>query len=290
MKLAVVIPTLRRQAQVSRMLDFLKGQTRPPDEVIVSATDPSDVELPPDLPFPTRTLIGPMGASVQRNTALRCALEHFEIITFFDDDFLPAEDYLAGVVEAFRVNPDFAVVMGRVIQDGASNAGITWNDALDALARPDPKPCEAAVVDHIGAYGCNMSVRVSVVGDIRFDERLVLNGWQEDIDFSSRLRAHGRVVCVTELRGVHLGVKAGRVSGVRFGYSQVVNPIYLILKGSVPASFALPLMFRNLAANLAKSVKPEPFVDRRGRMRGNILGMAHVLRGRIEPEYALRLR
>jgi hypothetical protein len=97
------------------------------------------------------------------------------------------------------------------------------------------------------------------------------------------------VVCVPEIRGVHLGLKAGRVSGDRLGYSQVVNPIYLIRKGSVPASFALPLMFRNLAANLARSFWPEAWVDRRGRLRGNLLALCHVLTGRIEPEHVLKL-
>ena len=81
-----------------------------------------------------------------------------------------------------------------------------------------------------------MSIRASMIGDLRFDERLVLYGWQEDIDFTSQLRQRGRVVCVSNIRGVHLGLKAGRVSGERFGYSQVVNPVYLIRKGTVPAA------------------------------------------------------
>jgi hypothetical protein len=128
-----------------------------------------------------------------------------------------------------------------------------------------------------------------MIGDMRFDERLVLYGWQEDIDFTSRLRSRGRVVCVAGIHGVHLGIKAGRVSGVRLGYSQVVNPVYLIRKGSVPASFALPLMARNLAANLARSFWPEAWVDRRGRLRGNLLALCHVLAGRIEPEHVLEI-
>jgi GT2 family glycosyltransferase len=193
------------------------------------------------------------------------------------------------VVAAFAANPDFAVVMGRVIRDGATNAGLGWPEALQALAVPDGCRPRQAVVDHVGAYGCNMSIRASLIGDMRFDERLVLYGWQEDIDFTSRLRARGRVVCVTALRGVHLGIKAGRVSGRRFGYSQVVNPVYLIRKRSVPAGFALRLMLRNLAANLVRSIRPEPYVDRRGRLRGNLLGLLHVMRGRVEPEHALRI-
>jgi hypothetical protein len=218
------------------------------------------------------------------------ALGRFGIITFFDDDFVPSADYLRQVEESLTRNGDLAVVMGRVVRDGATSAGLTWEDAEVALRETEGKKFDGpAVVDHLGAYGCNMSLRSSLVGELRFDERLVLYGWQEDVDFTSQMRCRGRVVCVTEIRGVHLGIKSARVSGERFGYSQVANAIYLVRKGSIPASFALPLMFRNIAANLAMSLGPEPYVDRRGRLRGNLLAILHVATGRVEPEYILKM-
>ena len=99
----------------------------------------------------------------------------------------------------------------------------------------------------------------------------------------------GRVVECNTIISVHLGLKAGRVSGVRFGYSQIVNPIYLINKGTVPAAVALDLVARNIAANLIRSVWPEPWIDRRGRLRGNLLAACHLVMGRIEPEYILKI-
>ena len=180
--------------------------------------------------------------------------------------------------------------MGRVVRDGATNEGLNWDDALLALRQSEAEmPPDPQVVDHVGAYGCNMSMRAAMIGNLRFDERLVLYGWQEDIDFTSQMRSRGRVVGVSSIRGVHLGMKAGRVSGERFGYSQVANAVYLVRKGTVPASFALPLMGRNIAANVARSIWPESYVDRRGRLRGNLLAIAHVLLGRVEPEYILKL-
>jgi GT2 family glycosyltransferase len=288
MKLAVAIPTFGRRAQVEQLVGYLARQNRLPDEVVVSAPDPSHVSLPDGMPFPVRAVYGPPGLCTQRNTALDELAHRYDIISFLDDDFVPAADYFAGVTADFAARQDFAVVMGRVILDGATNEGVTWTDAQAALDAPD-RWQGPDIVDHVGAYGCNMSIRTSAIGDVRFDERLVLYGWQEDIDFSCQLRRRGRVVCVPRLRGVHLGIKSGRVSGMRFGYSQVVNPIYLIRKGTVPPSFALPLMLRNLAANLVKSLKPEAYIDRRGRLRGNALAIAHVLRGRVEPERILDL-
>ncbi|QKC85291.1 glycosyltransferase [Mesorhizobium sp. NZP2077] len=290
MKLAVIIPTLGRSEQVARLLRYLGGQTRLPNEVILSAPDVTHVELPESCPFPVSLVFGPKGLAAQRNTALIPSLGRFDIITFFDDDFVPSSEYLKQVEEAFIANDKWAVVMGRVVRDGATNAGLTWEDAEAALREAEDKRSDGpSVVDHVGAYGCNMSLRSSLVGDLRFDERLVLYGWQEDIDFTSQMRSKGRVVCVTSITGVHLGIKTGRVSGERFGYSQVANAIYLVRKGSVPASFALPLMLRNIAANLAKSLWPEPYVDRRGRLRGNLRAILHVAMGRIEPEYILKI-
>lgn len=290
MKLAVIIPTLGRSGQAARLLGYLGGQTRLPDEVILSAPDATHVELPDSMPFPVTLAFGPKGLAAQRNTAMGPALGKFDIITFFDDDFVPSADYLRQVEESFAGNSDWAVVMGRVVKDGATNEGLTWEDAEASLRETEGKKFVGPeAVDHVGAYGCNMSFRSAVVGDLRFDERLVLYGWQEDIDFTSQMRSKGCVVCVTAIRGVHLGIKAGRVSGERFGYSQVANAVYLVRKGSVPASFALPLMFRNIAANLAKSMRPEPYVDRRGRLKGNIRAILHVATGRIEPEYILKI-
>jgi len=290
MRLAVIVPTLGRREQLARLLAHLAGQARLPDEVVLSAPDATHVELPQDCPFPVSLVLGPMGLPAQRNTALVHCLGRFDVVTFFDDDFVPSARYLAQVEEAFADNDGWAVVMGRVVRDGATNAGLTWEDAEAALREAEGKRHDGPpVVDHVGAYGCNMSFRSSLVGDLRFDERLVLYGWQEDIDFTAQMRWRGRVVCVTAITGVHLGIKTGRVSGKRFGYSQVANAVYLIRKGTVPASFALPLMLRNIAANLAKSLWPEPYVDRRGRLKGNALAMLHVAMGRIEPEYVLKI-
>jgi GT2 family glycosyltransferase len=124
---------------------------------------------------------------------------------------------------------------------------------------------------------------------LSFDEALPLYGWQEDIDFSRQLATLGRIVDVSTLRGVHLGAKGGRTSGVRFGYSQIANPVYLIRKGTMSLSFAAPLVWRNLLANLYGSFRPEPWIDRRGRLKGNCLALCDLVTGRISPQRILEL-
>lgn len=293
MKLIVIIPTFNRAAILDRTLAFLERQSRRPDEVIVTAPDESHVHRRGSNAYELRWIFGGKGLCAQRNRALEDAAGRSDIITFFDDDFLPAPDYLQHVEDFFKDNPDWAVLRGIAIIDGAHNEGVSFDDGVVALAeevsRRAENPIEPRISDQVGGYGCNMSVRSAFVGDLRFDERLPLYGWQEDIDFTNRMGQFGRIVASNMAYGVHLGTKSGRVSGLRLGYSQLVNPIYLMRKGTVPRGFAVNLIMRNLAANLVKSVWPEPYIDRRGRLRGNLLAAMHLARGKIEPEHILKL-
>ena len=147
------------------------------------------------------------------------------------------------------------------------------------------------LIDVAQGYGCNMAIRLATARDhrLRFDERLPLYAWSEDMDYSLRLRSHGRFVKLTGARGVHLGTKRGRSPGKSLGYSQVANPIYLYGKGSYTLSRACRSVGRNLVANLAKSPFPEPWVDRRGQLQGNGIAFMDWLRGRMAPERVLDL-
>ena len=76
---------------------------------------------------------------------------------------------------------------------------------------------------------------------------------------------------------MHLGTKAGRLSGRRLGYSQIVNPVYLRTKGTITRASLLQHWFKNIVSNVVLSLRPEPYVDRRGRLHGNILGFRDLL-------------
>ena len=143
----------------------------------------------------------------------------------------------------------------------------------------------AAPAPTYAAYGCNMAFRLSVIRAHRlaFDEALPAYGWLEDVDFSRRIARHGPLARLDGAIGVHLGVKGGRVSGRRFGYSQVANPLYLVRKGSYAPSRAAWLMGRNLAMNLLRALRPEPHIDRRGRVAGNVRALADLCAGRLHP-------
>lgn len=290
MKLAVLIPTYGRKDIVGRLLAHLERQTRRPDLVVLSAPGDEHVPAGSVTALPVSVVYSRPGLTSQRNAAIGHAMAAHDILVFFDDDFLPASDYLERVEAAFANHPEWAAVTGHVIADGITGAGLSFEAGLEILKADAAGPRdEARAFEEFSAYGCNMGLRSAAIGTLRFDERLPLYGWQEDVDFTSQLRARGRVMRLTALRGVHLGHKLGRVSGVRFGYSQIANPVYLIRKGTVPMRRGLTQMSRNIAANLVKSLWPEPHVDRRGRLWGNVLAAYHLTRGRVEPEHILKL-
>jgi GT2 family glycosyltransferase len=293
MQVVLIIVTYGRKAVLSRLLAHLEKQTRSPDQVIVSAPDEGHVEIYRPRQYALSYVFGAHGCTAQRNKALDVAeLTGAETVVFIDDDFIPADDYIELAEAGLRDNPKWFVLTGRVVFDDVCGPGLSFEEGLaklEASAGPIAVRGEPAFSHRHGAYGCNMVMRGSDIGAMRFDERLPLYGWQEDTDFSRRLAGSKGIVQLNALRGVHLGIKRGRISGVRFGYSQIANPIYLVRKGTMPARSAARLMTKNVTANLIGSARPEPHIDRLGRLKGNILAAYHILRGRIEPEFILKL-
>jgi GT2 family glycosyltransferase len=291
LNIAVGIATTGRRDVLARTIAILGEQTRLPDRLVICPVKETDVDKTSLSAFPKPTLIvrGPVGLPAQRNKILS-AVADADIIVFFDDDFFVDSNYIERLENIFLTSLDIVGVTGRLIADGAQGPGLTVEEGLE-LIRAELNRGPGELNEEFGTYGCNMAFRMKPILDhgILFDEILPLYGWQEDIDFSVRIRSYGRIVKSSGLRGVHLGIKAGRTSGVRFGYSQMINPIYLVRKGSMSWQHAAKLMSRNIAANLARSLFPEPWVDRRGRLRGNALALLDISKGLIAPGRILEM-
>jgi GT2 family glycosyltransferase len=288
--IAVVVATLGRPSVVTATLEHIqKTQTLKPDAIIVSCPRREDAGEAGNRSDVT-VLVGPPGLAKQRNAALAALPSHTDIVVFFDDDFVPDPGWLAAAAQTFRDEADIVAFTGWVVADGIKGPGLSFEDALEVLGSRHESPGWSRV-EPFSPYGCNMAFRVSAIGDLRFDERLVLYGWLEDRDFGAGLaKRGGRLIKSVDARGVHMGVKSGRVAGDRLGYSQVVNPIYMLRKGTMTLGQVGGQLFRNISSNLMGAVKPEPFIDRRGRLRGNFRGFWDVLWGRLEPERAAALR
>lgn len=294
MKIIVGIATSGRPAILIETLRELQAQTRQPDAVLVCPSAPADVDEAAltTIALPISVLRTAKGLTLQRNVILhQISNEKDSIIVFFDDDFFPHPYYIQAVETLLNKRPDIVVVTGNVVLDGATGPGVSPEKAREILFSVNPDSDDDSIDVCYNGYGCNMSMRLCSINEraLRFDERLPLYGWLEDVDFSRQLAPLGLIVRSRQLSGVHLGVKGGRVSGKKFGYSQIVNPWYLYKKRTLSLDRAIIQTLRNISANLARCAIPEPWIDRRGRLLGNVLGAWDVFRGRARPENILML-
>lgn len=289
MKIVVAIATTGRPAIVREALARLESQSRAPDSIVIVGACEADAPAPIGS---ARFVVAPVkGSGAQRNQALDLIGSNADIVVFIDDDFLAAQGFIEGIERLFSEYPDVVAASGHLIADGIrcrEALGVDQAGALIAAYAP-PSPEEIRIIDDSGTYGCNMAFHIAAAPQVRFDENLPLYAWLEDTDFSALYARVGRVVRTNLFAGVHLGVRSGRTSGLRLGYSQIANPLYLLRKGTLSLRFALNLAARNFLANLVKSARPEPEIDRFGRLRGNLLALLDIARGRSDPRRVLEL-
>lgn len=285
----MIVPMIRR----------LLEQSRRPDTIVISVTSNEDV--PDDLKTCGTVrhiddniviVVGQKGLCHQRNAALMALPSDWSVVVFYDDDYIPTRDALAGIQRGFAAFPDAGGLSGQTLADGISGPGLSVDEAESILSSDEACrnfSAEPRVIKDIGSlYGCNMAFRREAIDQIAFDERLPLYGWLEDVDFS--VRAAGRKLFVDSMRGVHLGVKHGRSPGARLGYSQVANPTHLASKGIWSWRQAGLRIGRNLVANMTRSLAPEPWIDRKGRLKGNLLAFQDAIAGRLNPGRILETR
>lgn len=287
---ALGIATADRPMIVAETLAHLARLDDQPDKVVVSVSKLEDCApaILPGARFALELLVGPPGAAAQRNAILR-RLPPAAIALFLDDDFLIEDGYITRLRRLLTQDHGIAMVTGTVIADGLRGPGYTAKEGAAMLAHAPPPPSRAESHDVYAAYGCNMAMRADLPRQkgIEFDEALPLYSWLEDMGFSREMARHGRIVRDTGLRGIHLATKIGRTAGIRLGYSQIANPLHLWRHGKISAYRGLRLMLRNIAANTAKSINPEPWIDRRGRLNGNLTALRDLVRGRCDPRRIL---
>lgn len=288
MRIHVVIPTTGRAGIVGQVVRRLMGQTRVPDGIVVVGAGVDDVEGLEDLVPRLRVMTAPKGLCRQRNAGLDAVAGECDAVVFIDDDFVPANDFLENAEALLAANDQIVGLTGQLVADGAQTGSLTFEEAVRRLDVEYQRP-QRVTARTVWLYGCNMVVRLDAECDLRFDEALPLYGWQEDVDFSSRLGRRGEMYRSHLLTGIHLGVRGGRTSGRRLGYSQVANVIYLRRKGTIRLLHGWRIMVCNVAINLLMSIRPEPDIDRRGRLAGNLRAFIDLIQGRLDPLKVLSL-
>jgi glycosyltransferase involved in cell wall biosynthesis len=292
-RISLIIASKGRPHDLGRWIDHVGRQTLKPHQIIFSVTTAEDLpaHIVDDTPDGVEISYGSPGLCAQRNRGLNKCRSDTDIIAFFDDDYVPTANCFEQIARLFAAQPEMAGVTGRLLADGIHAESISDEDALSMIetfeaSSEAESPLTFRPHEHI--YGCNMVYRYQLVHQLRFDENLPLYAWQEDVDFANRVRKLGLVGRSDAFVGVHQGVKGGRTSGRRLGYSQIANPIYLYRKGTMTRDHVLYLISRNLVSNHLRSFRPEPLVDRRGRVVGNWLAIWHLVARKLHPLNVLK--
>ncbi|MFM9936643.1 MAG: glycosyltransferase family 2 protein [Novosphingobium sp.] len=288
LRIHVVIATVGRADLLRHTVDLIAAQTRPVDGVLIVAPGMEDFGTAVQSPVGPEIALAPRGLCRQRNRALDLLEGRTDVVLFLDDDFVMAPGYVAAIEALLTADQGIAGVTGNLVADGVRSGGFTVEQAQALIAR-DAAGLDPKVIPRDALYGCNMAVRLALAAGLRFDEALPLYGWQEDIDFTVRLARRGRLVSSGLVTGVHLGVRGGRTSGRRLGYSQVANIVYLLRKGTIPFRLAQRLFWQNLISNMLRTPFPEPHIDRAGRLAGNMRALGDLALGRIDPRKIERM-
>jgi GT2 family glycosyltransferase len=291
MTTAIVVSSVNRPVILHETISGIARQTISPSVVVLSLCDPQSVlDETAGRPL-VRVVQGSKGLTTQRNAGLR-ALPPTEYVLFLDDDIELAPNYIESMQRLLDRDPGIVVASGVSAMDGLRQGRALARE--EAVAAVLNHRCENRIEKAEGAYGCNMFVRRSLLDTIRFDERLPLDSWLEDYDFSVRCRARGEVVWNLETCVAHIGAqRVTRERGVLVGYSQIANPYYLWQKGVIPSfgkllgKFWLPALRVSLRGVLHGKPPWNAILDYRGRMYGNARALADAGCFRLRPERIL---
>ena len=295
MKTSVIICSVNRAAILHDTVLSITRQTYQPMEILLVSPDKQHI-LTQTLEIPgVRFVPGPLGLPSQRNAGLSQANLACDLIAFFDDDIELCTSYLKEMANLFSKQTNIVIASGRLLHDGGRGAMITREksrELCDLYEKNQPHAASTYTGSN-SAYGCNMIVRYSATKDMRFDEGLPLYAWLEDRDYSHRLTQHAHMpVEFSRAVAVHLGSRSGRIGGMRMGFSEIINPLYLWAKNKTFSMSYIIVQYwlRCLAGNVLGLLKGDSEYDRLGLLKGNIAGFVHLLKGQCDPSYIMQIK
>jgi glycosyltransferase involved in cell wall biosynthesis len=285
----IVICSANRPAVLSETVDsLLHYQSVRVCEIIISVFDEAHVAEKTRAHKAVRVVLSPrQGTSVQRNVAIQLVRTRYTL--FLDDDVELAPNFIDSMERLLEKSENAVAAAGFLVIDGSRR-----DTGLDRkLARSYAVNYVQEKDNYSSGEGRNLFVRTTMFEKVLFDEKLALYGWLEDFDFATNCLRHGQIIMNTETCFAHLATPGGRTSGLRFGYSQMVNPFYLWKKNGKPG--LTHVVFGHWLTHFAYNFRgafvrfPSNRSDRRGRFKGNVIALSHLLAGRVDPSYILHL-
>ena len=294
LNIAVGIPTIGRAIVLRETLIELTRQNRRPDKVIVCGTRPTDVEGAAEAYPGTIVLLSEPGLPRQRNAVIEAAVDA-DIVVFFDDDFLPDPGYLAAVEQHMARDPQIVVATGAAARRRHQRPG--------SLARTaDERSCRATrhrpaagrltssprfpVTDATWPSASRRCVRMACGSTsacrCMAGRRMSISpaAWPRSAGWCGSMRRAGFISASSPDADPACGSATPR-SPIRF--------ISAASGDGYPLRRAIGHIAKNMAMNIARAIWPEPYVDRRGRLYGNLLALRDLTVRRMVPERILDL-
>jgi hypothetical protein len=232
----VIICTKDRPDELRRCLEALRHEDA--DVLVVDASAGGGLthaDVPALAPM-GRQLFAHTGSpplTAQRNVGIGFARERgYDVVLFLDDDVVVEPGYVAAVLSAFVANPDAAgvgavvtnepparlITLKRFFLIWSRRPGAVLSSGRNVVGHYDSGPWPRTVQ---WLSGCCMSYRLDLIGESRFDERLVGYSWGEDVDFSFRTGRDHPLVVEPTARVAHNQSPAGRASVRRLARTRV---------------------------------------------------------------------
>src|SRR6185437_9351997 len=102
---AIIISTKDRPQDIANLLSALAQQTVRPELIIVSACDRNDIGKSVLSDSNVKVILGTPGSAIQRNRALSAVSGEFDIIVFFDHDFVPSRFWIERIQNFLAKEP-----------------------------------------------------------------------------------------------------------------------------------------------------------------------------------------
>ncbi len=213
----LVVCTRNRSDDLRSCLLSVAATMCPPERVLVVDSSDDDRaerlvdEFRPSFPVDIDYVRGPQGLTLQRNVGLDLLRPTTEVVHFLDDDVVLEADYFMGIDAAFATDSAIAGVGGRI----TDRPTLSPSRVKSLLMLSGPQGAVLRSGHNVGTYdlpavsdvenlsGCSMSYRVARIAGLRFDVRRAGYGLGEDVDFSLRANARGRLVWTPHARLEH---------------------------------------------------------------------------------------
>ncbi|MFB3893938.1 MAG: glycosyltransferase family 2 protein [Phycisphaerae bacterium] len=293
LKIAFVVATKDRPADLRNLLASLASQSRLPDEVIIvdASAEPVTAVVGEFPTLPVRYIRHlPPSASAQRNAGVKAVGEGIDLVGFLDDDAVLEPGAMEAMMRFWEtagedvggasfnwMNPARRSRLGGWLKR-------TWLcEALGLYSRRQGAVMPSGWQTLAVAVPETMNVqwlpsgasvwRRKVFEEHRFDEWFDGYSYLEDLDFSYGVSKKYKLAVVAEAGFRHYPSPSSRTGGFKFGRLEVANRLFVVRKHglSIPRCY-LALVIR-MFGTLAMAAVGGDFRSALGRLAGNFAAL-----------------